>query len=214
MLRRFRKLLLLVAVLAVVALSALVIVAKRYEPEVKAALVRSLNAHLNAPVSVGGMDLTLIARFPMAGLRLSDVRIMETRTDGEPADTLLMAREVFLEFSIWQLFSGDRTIERIHGVDVDLRPALDRHGAPNYIVWKTDSVPSADALALERVSVEHLHLRFRDHRSALELAGYSPAMRMAGRVGSELNEVTQDGDQAQHHWDQGAKRVLADRRAH
>ncbi|MDX9749449.1 MAG: AsmA-like C-terminal region-containing protein, partial [Flavobacteriales bacterium] len=61
---------------------------------------------------------------------------------------------------------------------------------------------------------EHLHLRFRDHRSALELAGYSPAMRMAGRFGSELNEVSLDGDLALHHWDQGAKRVLADRRAH
>ncbi len=213
MFRRLRKLLLIATVLGVVGFTTLVILARRYEPEVKAALVRTLNERLNAPVSVSGMDLTLIARFPMAGLRLNDVRIMEVRTDDQPVDTLLLAREVYLEFSIWRLFRGDQTIERIHGVEVDLRPGLDRNGAPNYIVWKQDSVPSEGIIALERVSVEDLDLRFRDARSGLELVGSSPAMRMTGRFGSALNELTLDGTLALHHWDQGTERVLTERKA-
>lgn len=214
MLRRLRKLLLLCIVLGVVGFTTLLVLARSYEPEVKEALVRGLNEHLNAPVSVSGMDLTLIARFPMAGLRLHDVRIMEVRTDDLPPDTLLRARELFLEFSIWSLFRGDRTIERIHGVDVDLRPGLDHHGEPNYIVWQQDSLPSASVLALERVSVDDLRLRFRDARSDLEIAGSSPAMRLSGRFGSGTNTVTLEGDLALAHWTQRGERVLADRSAH
>ena len=214
MLRRLRKPLLVIAVLGVVAFSTLVIVARRYEPQVKAALLTKLNEQLNAPVSVSGIDLTLIARFPMAGLRLNDVVIMEVRTDDQPADTLLAAREIFLEFSLWQLFRGDQTIERIHGVEVMLRPGLDQNGAPNYIVWKQDSVPTASILALDRVSVDDLQLRFRDARAGLELVGSSPAMRMTGRFGSARNDVTLEGQLALEHWEQRGERLLGARQAH
>jgi hypothetical protein len=41
-----------------------------YEDKVKEVLIAALNRQLHAPVSVSGMDLTLIARFPKASLRL------------------------------------------------------------------------------------------------------------------------------------------------
>jgi hypothetical protein len=54
--------------------------------------------------------------------------VKEVRTDEVPADTLLAADELHLEFSLWGLLQGDYTIQRIHGEQVDLRPGIDRNG--------------------------------------------------------------------------------------
>lgn len=214
MFRRLRKILLLAAVLLVVAITTLVVLAKHYEPEVKAALVGAINEQLDAPVSVRDMDLTLIARFPMAGLRLHDVLAMEKRSDGQAADTLLFARELFLEFSIWGLFRKDHTIERIHGDRVTLRPGLDGNGRENYLVWKQDSSATGDGTVdLRRVSVDRLDLRYRDDRSQLEVAAHSSNMSLTGRFGEGLNTLRLEGDLTLRHWDQGETRHVGERQA-
>jgi hypothetical protein len=215
MLRRLRIFLFVATVLLVVAISALVVAARIYEPEAKQALVQVINERLDAPVSVRDMDLTLIARFPMAGLRLHDVLAMELRSDGQEADTLLYARELYLEFSIWGLLRGDYTIERIHGDKVDLRPGLDANGMENYLVLKQDSsATSGSTIALEKVSFNDLSLRYRDGRSRIDIRSHSRSLSLAGHFGGTLSTLTLEGDLALHHWDQGDERILADRQGH
>ena len=122
MLRRARNVFLGLAALVVLALSALFVIAKVYGTEVKVKLVGALNERLLTPVTVSDMDLTLISRFPRASMRLRDVKIDEVRTDGAQPDTLLAARELFLEFDLWDLFNGSYTVQRIHGSDVGSTP--------------------------------------------------------------------------------------------
>lgn len=195
-------------------MSALVLLARVYEPEVKEALVKAINQRLDAPVEVGDMELTLIARFPMAGLRLHDVLAMERRTDGLDADTLLFASDLFLEMSLWNLIRGHHVIERIHGRSVDLRPGLDRNGTENYLILKPDSARNTTStIALERVSFDGLQLRFRDDRSRLEVAGRSTSMRLSGQFNDALSELDLEGDLTLVHWRQGEDLVLGERQA-
>ncbi len=215
MLRPFRKFLLAAAVILVIAFTALVIAARHYEPEVKAALVGVINERLDAPVSVRDMDLTLIARFPMAGLRLHDVLALEVRSDGDPADTLLFARELILEFSLWGLLKKDHTIERIHGEQVLLRPGLDRNGRENYLILKRDTTPTAHTtIDLRRVSVKDLDLRYRDARSELEVAAHSRSIALAGNFAATINTLSLEGDLTLHHWDHHGERLVGQRSGH
>src|SRR5436190_16398499 len=85
----------------------LVVLARVYETEVKVKLVGALNERLKTPVTVSDMDLTLIARFPMASIRMNDVLVKEVRSDDLAPDTLLAADKLFLEFNLWDLFGGD-----------------------------------------------------------------------------------------------------------
>ena len=118
---------------------------------------------MNAPVSVSDMDLTFIARFPRASIRLKDVLAREVRYDSLSADTLLYAEELFLEFSLWDMFQGTYTVQSIHGRSVRLYPALDAEGRENYLIWKADSSGTASSpLELEAVSVDGLTARYRD----------------------------------------------------
>jgi hypothetical protein len=137
MLRRLRIVFLVLAGLFGAAFGTLVLLANVYDAEVKVKLVGALNERLNAPVSVSDMDLTFIARFPRASIRLKDVLAREVRYDSLSADTLLYAEELFLEFSLWDMFQGTYTVQSIHGRSVRLYPALDAEGRENFLTAGT-----------------------------------------------------------------------------
>ncbi len=194
MLRRIRKILLVLSALLVVSVAALLILAKVYETEVKVKLVGALNERLLTPVTVSDMDLTLIARFPMASMRLHDVKVDEVRTDSVPPDTLLAAKELFLEFNLWDLFDGDYRVQRIHAKEVRLNPGLDGNGAENYLIWKSDSNSTSAPIALEQVSFDDLTVRYRDASSQVEVFAMSSELELGGRFGEGMSELTMKGD--------------------
>lgn len=211
MLRRLRNAFLILALLVVAGVGALVVLANMYETEVKVKLVGTLNQQLNAPVTVSDMDLTLVARFPQASLRMLDVLVMEVRSDDVPPDTLLFAKELHLEFSLWELFGDKQTVNEIHAERVRLYPALDRNGKENYLVWKTDSTSGSSPLSLDNVSFDDLHLRFRDHRSMLEITSQSKELALSGNFSELLNTLSVNGDLHLLEWTADKETVLKDR---
>ncbi len=211
MLHRLRNALLILALLFVGGVGALVILANMYEAEVKVKLVGTLNQQLNAPVTVSDMDLTLVARFPQASLRMLDVLVMEVRSDDVPPDTLLFAKELHLEFSLWELFGDKQTVNEIHAERVSLYPALDRNGMENYLVLKTDSTSGSSPLSLDNVSFDDLHLRFRDHRSKLEITSHSRELALSGNFSEVLNTLSVNGDLHLLEWKADKETVLKDR---
>lgn len=215
MLRTLRYAALALAALVVAGLGTLVILARMYEDEVKTRLIGALNTHLNAPVSVGHMDLTLLARFPQASMRLNDVFAREVRTDGVAPDTLLFAEELFLEFSIWDLYRGNYTVDKIHASQARIYPGLDRNGKGNYLVWKSDTAATGGSpISLDRISFDGLVLRYRNDGAALEVLAQSNTLSLGGRFSNALNTLALNGDVHLIHWTQGADRLLADRKAH
>lgn len=215
MLRRLRNAFLVLATLVVVGFGALVAVAHVYEDEVKAELIGALNERLDAPVAVGAMDLTLVARFPQASMRLHDVLAMEVRSDERVPDTLLHARDLFLEFSLWDLFKGAYVVQEVHGSTVRAYPALDTNGNENFLIWKADTTGgNASPIALEKMSFDDLHVRYRDDRTALEVRTHSDHLALRGRFDAALNEVSLNGDVHLARWDQRDRTIIADRHAH
>jgi len=215
MLRRIRIVLLSLLALLVLGFGALVVLARVYETEVKVKLVGALNERLKTPVTVSDMDLTLIARFPMASIRMHDVLVKEVRSDGAEPDTLLAAGKLFLEFNLWDLFGGNYTVQEIHAATVRLYPALDGNGAENYLIWRTDSTGSATSpIALKNVSFKDLTVRYRDARPALEVLAQSDALTLTGRFSSELNELGLEGDAHLIGWSRKGQPILSERQAH
>ena len=214
MIRLLRRILLVSAALVVLALTTLAVLAYAYQDEVKAKLIAELNAHLKSPVHQSGIDFTLIERFPQASLRITDVFVPEVRTDSMPADTLLTARNLYLEFSLLSLLRGDYTVSELHGEDVRLYPALDHNGVENWLIWRTDSTSEGGAdLNLKKVTFDGLTGRFRDYRNGLEVVDHSEKLVLRGRFRDEGSTLTVDGDLHLEHWKNAAGLVLSDRSA-
>ena len=212
MLRRARNAFFIVLALLVAGFGALVVLARVYDAEVKAKVVGALNQRLSAPVTVGDMELTLIDRFPSASIRLSDVLAREVRYDGTEADTLLFARRLHLEMSLWDIFHGRYTVERIHGEGVRFLPALDMEGRENYRIWTTDSTATERSpLELKGITFEDLSLRYRDARNGSELSTSSERFQLSGRFGEAVDHARMEGDIRLHHWTMRDRQVIASR---
>ncbi len=193
-LRRVRTVALVLGSMVGAAFGALVALAHLYDTEVKVRLIGTLNQYLVAPVTVSDMDLTLIARFPRASMRLNDVLAKEVRSDDRPSDTLFHAEQLYLEFSLWDLFRGRYTVQEIHANNAIARPALDSKGTPNYIIWKTDSTSSDAPIDLRQVSFDGLLVRYRDYRTGFEVRSQSDAVTLSGRFSSSGNSARLIGD--------------------
>lgn len=217
MLRLLRR----IAVFALAALAlvlvALAAVAYFFQDEVKAKLVSELNTHLTAPLHQNGIELTLIKRFPQASLRIRDAYMQEVRTDAKPPDTLLYAKDIYLEFSVFALLTGNYTVRDLHGTDVKLYPGLDANGHGNWEVWKADTSASATSksidIDLRRVTFDGLAGRFRDDRSALEVVLNSDKLALGARFRDEGSTLTTKGDVWLRHWSDEDGKLLADRKA-
>ena len=165
MLRLIRRFALFTIAALAVVLTVLAAVAYFFQDEVKAKLVSELNTHLTAPLHQNGIELTLIKRFPQASLRIHDAYIQEVRTDGKQPDTLLYAKDLYLEFSVFALLTGNYTVRELHGSEVKLYPGLDANGNGTWEVWETDTSATTNGssadIDLRRVTFDGLAGRFR-----------------------------------------------------
>ena len=213
MTRSLRRITLVLAGLLVVAFSALLVLARVYDGEVKAKLIGTLNGYLRTPVTVSRMDLTLIERFPQASIHLRDVLAMELRHDDLPPDTLLYAGDLYLEFSLLGMLRGDYTVSQVHGEEVTLRPALDAEGRGNWAIWRPDSTGGDGGFALERVTLGDLNVRFRDTRSLVEIRASSERLLLGGRFARTGNNVKVHGTVRLDRWTDADRVVLSERQA-
>ncbi len=214
MLRLLRRVLLVSAAFVVLGLTVLVVLAYAYQDEVQQKLVSELNAHLKVPVHQSGIELTLIKRFPQASLRLQNVLVEELRTDSGKVDTLLFAEDLYLEFSLLSLLSGDYTVSELYGENVRLCPGYDKLGAENWAIWKSDSSATGDTdLKLKKLAFNGLRSHFHDHRSGLNIEAESNKLAVRGRFRDEGSALSIDGDLDLHEWRNSRGVQLSDRQA-
>ncbi len=216
MLRLIRRIALFTIAALAVVLIVLAAVAFFFQDEVKAKLVAELNTHLTAPLHQTGIELTLIKRFPQASLRIHDAYMQEVRTDGKQPDTLLYAKNLYLEFSIFALLTGNYTVRDVHGTEVKLYPGFDGNGNGTWEVWKADTSATSSGstdIDLRRVTFDGLAGRFRDYRSGLEVAVQSKKLAFGGRFRDSGSTLKMHGDLWLRHWNAEGAPLLADRKA-
>jgi len=214
LLRRFLLIALAVLTGLVLLLSA---AAWYFQDEVKAKLVAVLNTHLTAPLHQNGIELTLIKRFPRASLRIREPFMREVRSDGVEPDTLFYAKDLYLEFSLFSLLTGDQTVQTLHGAGVKLYPGLDGNSAENWLVWKADtggaSTGKGAGINLRRITFDGLTGRFRDGRNSLDILIRSDKLTLGGRLRDSGSRLTAKGDVQLLRWAKAGQVLLGDRKA-
>ena len=81
-------------------------------PKIKEMAVAQINANLTVPVQVGDIDFSLLRKFPYASVNFQEVNTKGKKTDGNQ-EPLLVAKNVFLLFSWWDVFSEDVRLKSI-----------------------------------------------------------------------------------------------------
>ncbi|MEM9022777.1 MAG: hypothetical protein AAGB22_03490, partial [Bacteroidota bacterium] len=149
--------------LAVLAIAGWV-VTSLYEDEVKAILLQRINDRLATEVQVQELELSIWKTFPYAALEFNGITADEYQEESAVADTLFHFDQLYLQFSLKDLWKEDYRIEKVlaRGGFLDLR--IEANGADNYHIWKPSSDTSSSGeflFELENVTTENVRITYR-----------------------------------------------------
>lgn len=143
--------------------------------EVISLIVNELNKNLNIEIRVGEIDFTVFKRFPDASIEFSDVIAFSSKNINKSqfahnADTLLIAKKLFLQFNVWDIVEKRYKIKAIHLENAFVQVLFDSVAQNNFQILK-DTVSSAESdtatvsLNLKKVSIKNSVFVFDDRSS-------------------------------------------------
>ncbi len=159
---QFLKLLLIsIFSLLILLLSTALVIGYFYEEEVKQLLVGEINKQLVTPVSVKGINLSLLKKFPNASLEFTDVsaesvQSLDSLSETEPIkERLFEAHKIFLQFNILDIFHKKYHIKKLEIEEAKVNLFINKKGQDNYHFWKksADTTGSTFKLNLENIAV-------------------------------------------------------------
>jgi hypothetical protein len=106
-----------------------------FEDDIKKYAIDQINKEVNTKIEVRDIELSLFKKFPMASLEFKDVKCLEV-TENEEKGNLLVAKSIFLEFSIWDIFKGKYKFKKLSVENGELNLKIDKQGRNNFNILK------------------------------------------------------------------------------
>jgi len=164
------------------------------QDDIKALALESINQNLNAPISVGAIELSL-AKFPQAAIKLD--RVFGAGAQGFK-DTLFSVQSLYLQFDLWQILTSSISIENIslEGGKVALQKYGDKE---NWDIFSGSDTASQSPLNLEGISLKDIAFSFRDRYEEIDIDAYINSAFFQGALASEKLELSGQLDGLVNH---------------
>jgi len=140
--------------------TAIFIVLRFYEDEIGTYAVKKLKSQITTQFEVGDVSLAFWKTFPNTSVELNNVYVQQL---GEPNDTLLFARALFLKFNIWDVVRGTYRVDKVDVTGGSLFLEVRDDGQNNWEVWKETQVDSSNfEIELEEIALTDTRVIYND----------------------------------------------------
>jgi hypothetical protein len=136
--------------------------------DIQTKIIAEINETLTTPFATEEITLSF-KKFPSASLLFKN--IYSSGAYSNEQDTLIFAKEVFLEFGIWDIIFGDLNIQNISIEDASINIKELTDNRANYQVWRTDSDTSSSLFSIEKVKLLNIKCSYRNTNSNLKIIG-------------------------------------------
>jgi hypothetical protein len=136
-----------------------------YEDDIKQYAIDELNEHLKTDVDVQDIELSIFHDFPYASVQFKNVFIPDAYPEIESDDTLFFAENMFFNFNIKDIYSGEYKVRRISVHDGQLALKTTGEGETNFdILKREDSTATEDGfeMVLELLEMENMDLTYKN----------------------------------------------------
>ncbi|MCZ4408726.1 hypothetical protein O3Q51_07905 [Cryomorphaceae bacterium 1068] len=188
---RLLKYALILVVVVILSMAAAFFLAKKFEPEVKDAIVYELNQHLNVPVDVEDINLSLLQKFPYASLRFSQVVIPEA-VSNDP-DTLIYIEDLYLQIGLLDFLSKNYKVSEAEINRGFFNMQIFADGSDNFHFWKSSSDTTEQTFSLTNVEVEDFEYVLKTG-SRLALDIHVTSGEANGNFGEDIFNLKSDVD--------------------
>ena len=132
-----------------------------FSDKINQLVIAFINKNLNAEVTIGKVDFSLLRNFPYATVNFTDV-VSKERKDFDSDDTLLVANNLSLLFNITDLIGGKYILKKIVLSDAKVNLMINKDGKGNYVIWQTDTASSGEfRIELEKVLLENVLVSYK-----------------------------------------------------
>ena len=173
----------LISVVTLITLGAIIVYV--YEDDIKKYAVEHINKYLKSEVKVEQIELSLIDKFPSASLNFHNVYIK----DPISSDTLIFAKDMYLEFDIFDILSGEYTINKVDIEVCKFFLSVNQSGEENYRFWKegSDSASVGSfSFALDKVNIKDALITYRNSITQQDYSFFADEIKLSGNF-SETN---------------------------
>lgn len=164
--RIFKKILLYSGIFIAIITSVLAAFTFFYSKEIKQYVISSINNNLDADVSVGEVEFSMLSHFPFASVAFSNVTAKEPHYLASD-DTLMKAKNLSLLFNLFDVLSKNYSLKKIVLSDAVLFLKINKEGENNYEIWKKDTLGATDfKMDLENLQMENVLINYKSEKSA------------------------------------------------
>jgi len=135
---------------------------KIYEDDKEQYAITEINKYINTEVKIRAIDFSILRNFPYASLNFKNVLIKDSYEQIESDDTLLFAKNLFLNFNILDLINEDYNVQNITIKESVLKLKTTSKGDVNYniITPSQDTTSGNFNFELKQLEVEHMKFEF------------------------------------------------------
>ncbi|MGZ5242382.1 MAG: AsmA family protein, partial [Bacteroidia bacterium] len=139
-----------------------------FEDKIKGLAIKEVNKVLVAKVEIKGSDInfSFLKHFPLASISFDNFIVKDPIGDGD----LARAKSLSVQFNPFDILFGKYEIKKILLKDATLNLRINKHGKPNYIIWKVDTTTIDEtpfALQLNNISLLRVKVNYDDIQSTL-----------------------------------------------
>jgi hypothetical protein len=138
------------------------ILLKVYEKDIKQYAVEEINKYLAVKVDVQDIEIGFLSSFPYASLDFQKVKILDNYETIESNDTLFYAKNLYLSFSIWDIYNENYKVKNVETNNAVLKIKTASNGEINYNITKptTDTTSSNFEFAIDLFKLYDLDLEY------------------------------------------------------
>ncbi len=155
--------------------------------------IREANKHLNTPVQVGRIEVSMLDQFPLLSIVCREVSVEDSHPGTYP---LFTAGEVRFQMNPIEVWRGNYTIRGVKVFDSETRLKLDAAGKNNFTIVKKHASAGKGGVAFELRNVE-LHdtrVYYLDLHQNHDLAFSSTALLASIKTRDDIYTIDARGD--------------------
>jgi len=167
-----------------------------FEEKIKSILLHKINEQLNTEITVEQINIDLFHDFPYSSLSFHQVEMKEAIPDSIKGN-LFEAENVYLQFSIFDIITGNYDIKRIECENGYVKAIVYANGEDNYHFWKekTDSVVTDDSFNFDinKLIIKNMGVFYDNFKEKQSVSARIEEVFLKGDFTSEEYQMTIEG---------------------
>ncbi|MDH5366086.1 MAG: DUF3971 domain-containing protein [Cyclobacteriaceae bacterium] len=154
--------------------------------------ISEVNQHINTPIHVEKIDVSVLEHLPYISIDFNDVIIEESYTWSD--DPLITAQKVALSFNPFNILQGSYTVKQMHIVNGTISLKINRKGENNFSIIENGGGNSTTVFDLNKISLNNVEMLYNDLSSDKKIELSTQQLSATLNIEGGLYNITAKGD--------------------